>query len=78
MSLRLKEVSKVKPFDADSFVSIDGMDNGNVAITSSKKELKVLIGSNADVVYDEKIGKLYRVNPKFGKENVNHTRIAKP
>ena len=54
-----KKVSKVKGVDADSSFSIDGMDNGSFAVASSKKELKALMRSDADVVYDEKKGKLY-------------------
>ena len=54
-----KKVSKVKAFDADSSFSIEGMDNGSFAVASSKKELKQLMTSDADVVYDEKKGKLY-------------------
>ena len=54
-----KKVSKVKGVDPDSSFSIDGMDNGRFAIASSKKELKQLMTSDADVVYDQKKGKLY-------------------
>ena len=54
-----KNVSKVKGVDADASFSIDGMDNGSFAIASSKKELKALMKSDADVVYDAKKGKLY-------------------
>ena len=59
LSLTAKKVSKVKAFDADSSFSIEGMDNGSFAIASNKKELKQLMTSDADVVYDEKKGKLY-------------------
>ncbi|WP_037991117.1 hypothetical protein, partial [Synechococcus sp. CC9616] len=38
---------------------VDGTDGGSFAIASSKKELKALMKSEADVVYDEKKGKLY-------------------
>ena len=54
-----KKVSKVKAFDADSSFSIEGMDTGTFAIATSKQELKQLMTSDADVVYDEKKGKLY-------------------
>ena len=54
-----KKVSKVKGVDADASFSIDGLDNGSFAIASNKKELKQLMKSDADVVYDEKKGKLY-------------------
>ena len=59
LSLTPKKVSKVKAFDADSSFSIEGMDTGTFAIATSKKELKQLMTSDADVVYDEKKGKLY-------------------
>ena len=54
-----KKVSKVKGFEADASYSVEGVDAGSFAIASSKKELKQLMTSDADVVYDEKKGKLY-------------------
>ena len=54
-----KKVSKVKGVDADASYSVEGVDAGSFAIASSKKELKQLMTSDADVVYDEKKGKLY-------------------
>ena len=54
-----KKVSKVKAFDADASYSVEGADGGSFAIASSKKELKQLMTSDADVVYDEKKGKLF-------------------
>ena len=54
-----KKVRKVKAFDADSSFSIEGMDNGSLAIASNRKQLKQLMKSDADVVYDEMKGKLY-------------------
>ena len=39
--------------------SVEGTDVGSFAIASSKKELKQLMKSDADVVYYEKKGKLY-------------------
>ena len=54
-----KKVSKVKGFDADASYSVEGVDAGSFAIASSKKELKQLMTSDADVVYDEKKGKLF-------------------
>ena len=54
-----KKVSKVKGFDADASYSVEGVDAGSFAIASSKKELKQLMTSDADVVYDQKKGKLY-------------------
>ena len=54
-----KKVSKVKAVDADASYRVEGADGGSFAIASSKKELKALMKSDADVVYDEKKGKLY-------------------
>ena len=54
-----KKVSKVKVVDPDASYSVEGTDGGFFAIASSKKELKALMKSDADVVYDEKKGKLY-------------------
>ena len=54
-----KKPSKVKSFDSDVLIHVEGTDGGSIAIASSKKELKQLMKSNADVVYDEKKGKLY-------------------
>ena len=59
MSLTPKKVSKVKGVDADASYSVEGVDAGSFAIASSKKELKQLMTSDADVVYDEKKGKLF-------------------
>ena len=54
-----KKVSKIKAVDPDANYSIEGTDGGSFAIASSKKELKQLMKSDADVVYDESKGKLY-------------------
>merc|ERR1711965_294299 len=54
-----KKVSKVKGVDADASYSVEGTVGGSFAVASSKKELKTLMRSDADVVYDEKKGKLY-------------------
>ena len=43
----------------DASYSVEGADGGSFAIAFSKKELKQLMTSNADVVYDEKKEKLY-------------------
>jgi hypothetical protein len=39
--------------------SISGLEDGTFAIATSKQELKQLMTSDADVVYDKKKGKLY-------------------
>ncbi|WP_156097945.1 hypothetical protein [Synechococcus sp. KORDI-100] len=54
-----KKVSKVKAVDPDASYSVEGTEGGSFAIASSKKDLKALMKSDADVVYDEKKGKLY-------------------
>ena len=54
-----KKPSKVKSLDPDALIQIDGTDGGSFAIASTKKELKALMKSDADVVYDESKGKLF-------------------
>ena len=53
------QVSTIKGFNPDDTFNLEGIDDGTFAIASSKKELKQLKKSDADVVYDEKKGKLY-------------------
>ena len=53
------QVSTIKGFNPDDTFSLEGIDDGTFAIASSKKELKQLKKSDADVVYDQKKGKLY-------------------
>ena len=54
-----KKPSKLKSLDADALIHVDGIEDGSFAVASSKKQLKQLMQSDADVVYDEKKGKLY-------------------
>ena len=54
-----KKPSKVKSLDPDALIQIDGTEGGSFAIASTKKQLKALMKSDADVVYDESKGKLY-------------------
>ena len=54
-----KKPSKLKSLDSDALIHVDGIEAGSFAVASSKKELKQLMKSDADVVYDEKKGKLY-------------------
>jgi len=54
-----RKVSKVKAVNPDASFTVEGTDGGTFAIASSKKELKQLMKSDADVVYDEKKGKLF-------------------
>ena len=61
LELPIGKVSKVKNHHADAIYSVDelGAFDGSFAIASSKKELKALMKSDADVVYDESKGKLF-------------------
>jgi len=54
-----QKVSKDAAADPDASFSVEGTDGGTFAIASSKKELKQLMKSDADVVYDERKGKLF-------------------
>ena len=54
-----KKPSKLKSFDSDALIHVDGIEDGSFAVASSKKELKALMKSDAEVIYDEKKGKLY-------------------
>ena len=56
---KVSKVAKGAAADPDTSFSVEGTDGGTFAIASSKKELKQLMKSNADVVYDERKGKLY-------------------
>ena len=49
----------VAGWDGEAVFSVKGAGDGTFAIASSKKELKQLMKSDADVVYYEKKGKLY-------------------
>jgi len=61
LELPIGKVSKVKDHHGDAIYSVDelGAFDGSFAIASSKKELKALMKSDADVVYDESKGRLY-------------------
>ena len=61
LELPIGKVSKVKDHHADAIYSVDelGAFDGSFAIASTKKELKALMKSDADVVYDESKGKLF-------------------
>ena len=56
---KVSKVSKGAAADPDASFSVEGTDGGTFAIASSKKELKQLMKSDADVVYDERKGKLF-------------------
>ena len=59
LEFNAKKPSKVKAVDPDASYSVEGTDGGSFAIAASKKELKALMKSDADVVYDAKKGKLF-------------------
>ena len=61
LELPIGKVSKVKDHHGDAIYSVDelGSFEGSFAIASSKKDVKALMKSDADVVYDESKGKLY-------------------
>ena len=61
LEFNAKKVAKVKSVDPDDSYSIKGIDGGggSFAIASSKKELKQLMKSDADVVYFESKGQLF-------------------
>jgi hypothetical protein len=54
-----KKVAKIKAVDPDDSYSIKGIGGGSFAIASSKKKLKQLMKSDADVVYFESKGQLF-------------------
>ena len=56
---KVTKVSKSAAADPDASFSVEGTDGGTFAIASSKKELKQLMKSDADVVYDKRKGKLF-------------------
>ena len=56
---KVTKVSKGASADPDASFRVEGTDGGTFAIASSKKELKQLMKSDADVVYDERKGKLF-------------------
>ena len=60
LEFNARKPSKVKALTpVVTTYSVEGTDGGSFAIASSKKELKALMKSDAEVVYDESKGKLY-------------------
>ena len=68
-----KKVSKVKAVDPDASYSVEGTEGGSFAIASSKKDLKALMKSDADVVYDEKKGNSRDKDSKKSNKNKNES-----
>lgn len=60
LEFNARKAVKVKAVAPDASYGVENTDGGSFAIASSKKELKALMKSDADVVYDESKGKLYR------------------
>ena len=71
---KVTKVSKSAAVDPDTSFRVEGTDGGTFAIASSKKELKQLMKSDADVVYDERKGKLY-FNDNGTKELEDYSQI---
>ena len=54
-----RKPSKVRQHQSDASYSIEGMTGGHFAVASSRKHLKQLMNSEADMVYDQTKGNLY-------------------
>ena len=59
LTFSARKPSKVKQHQSDISYSIEGLTEGHFAVASSKKHLKQLMHSKADMVYDQKKGNLY-------------------
>ena len=62
LEFNAKKPSKAKAVEPDSNYSVEGSDGCSFAIASSMKELKSLMKSDAEVVYEVSKGKLYPNN----------------
>ena len=56
---KVTKIAKCSAVDPGASFSVEAIDNGTCAIASSKKELKQLMKSDADVVYDQREGNLF-------------------
>ena len=69
-----KRPARLKTLDPDADILVAGLEEGSFAVASHKKRLKQLMKSDADVVYDETTGRLYRnangVAKGWGKKKV--------
>ena len=54
-----RKPSKVRQHQSEDSYSVEGITEGHFAVASSKKQLKQLMNSEADMVYDQKKGNLY-------------------
>ena len=59
LEFNARKPSKVKAVGPDTSYSVEGTEGGSFAISNSKKELKALMKSDAEVVYDQSKGKLF-------------------
>ena len=59
LTFTAKKPRKVRQHQSDASYSVEGMTEGHFAVASSKKHLKQLMKSEADMVYDQKKGNLY-------------------
>ena len=57
--LSARKPTKVRKHRSDASYSVEGMTGGHFAVASSKKHLKQLMNSDADMVYDQNKGNLY-------------------
>ena len=57
--LSARKPSRIKKIAPDALFHVDGIETGSFAIANSKKQLRSLMRSAVDVVYDQKKGKLY-------------------
>ena len=66
----------VDGWDGEAVFSVKGTDDGTFAIASSKKELKQLMKSDADVVYFESKGQLF-LNENGAKKVATKVLVAR-
>ena len=59
LTFTAKKPRKVRQHQSNASYSVEGMTKGHFAVASSKKHLKQLMNSEADMVYDQKKGNLY-------------------
>ena len=59
IEISAKQLFKVKPVAPSAGWGVKGTEGGSFAIAINRKELKLLMQSDADVVYDESKVKLF-------------------
>ena len=75
LTITATKASKVKRVVAGTSFSVAGLDKGSFVIASNRKELKSLMKSDADVVYDVKKGTLY-LNENGSKKGWGAKRVG--